>query len=398
MDDKPSLFDGGKKAIGIQEMKVCIVCPVYHPGLGGIGRQAVSLTEELHRRGINLFVITRKLEGVSSFKSDIKSIKVWAFRPHAYRIEKKTVSNLLTSVTFSLNLLFALAKRRKDYDMVHFHGAGIPLLITLPFLKFIDKKIVAKVSSAKLGIEAGSFYNKYGIIGRLFIRILKIADAFVAISDEIKEGLLTEGYKQNRVWQIPNFVDLSVFFQTHRNQSNSKTVIFSGALDRRKGIEILLEALKEVSESVPDVRLIILGDGLMRDALKAKANDLGIGGIVTFKGQVENVSDYLRNAGLFVLPSYQEGLPNSLLEAMACGLPVIASKIGGVVDVVEDGKSGILFEPGDVSRLASAMIKLLNDNELRMRLGKEARKRIVDSFSIDRIADEYISLYERLLK
>jgi len=93
---------------------------------------------------------------------------------------------------------------------------------------------------------------------------------------------------------------------------------------------------------------------------------------------------------------YAEGMPNSLLEAMSCGLPVIASKIGGVVDIVEDGKSGILFEPGDVAGLSSAMIRLLKDAELRQRLGAEARKRIVEGFSIDKIADEYINLYKTL--
>lgn len=377
-------------------MRVCIVCPVYHPELGGIGRQAVSLTEELNKIGINFFVITRKLKGAPSFSPEVKSIKLWAFRPSVYRIEKKTLSNLMTSVTFSLNLLSTLIKKRKEYDLVHFHGASIPLLITIPFLKFFKKKVISKVSSAKLGIEAGSFYGRYWFLGKFFIHILRSVDAFVAISEEIKEGLLTDGYEQSRIYRIPNFVDISIFYPDRKKETTDKTVIFTGALDKRKGADILLEAWKDVSETFPHGHLIILGNGPMKASLKMKAKDLGISDRVTFAGHVNNVPDYLRRVDLYVLPSLQEGLPNSLLEAMSCGLPVIASKIGGVVDVVEDGKSGVLFEPGNVLDLSSAMIRLLKDAELRQRLGAEARRRIVESFSIDRIAKEYIKLYEGL--
>jgi len=378
-------------------MRICIVCPVYHTGLGGIGRQAVNLSEELHKRGINLFVITRKLKGVPSFSSEVESVKIWAFRPTIYRIEAKTISNLLTSISFSLNLLSTLIKKRKEYDLVHFHGASIPLLITIPFLKFLKKKVISKISSAKLGIEAGSFYGRYGFLGKIFIHILRNVDAFVAISEEIKDGLLTDGYEQSRIYRIPNFVDISIFYPERKKETTDKTVIFAGALDKRKGADILLEAWKDVSKTFSHGYLIILGNGHMKASLKMKAEDLGISNRVTFAGQVNNIPDYFRKADLYVLPSLQEGLPNSLLEAMACGLPVITSRIGGVVDIVEDGKSGILVEPGDISGLASAMVRLLKDAESRQRLGAEARKRIVEGFLIDRIADEYIKLYKKLI-
>jgi glycosyltransferase involved in cell wall biosynthesis len=397
MGYQSALSYSSKKILAVPGIKVCVVCPVYHPGLGGIGRQAVSLTEELHNRGLNLFVITRKLKSVPSYNvSDVRRIKIWAYRPSVYRIEKKTIPNLLTSVTFSINLLITLIRNRRDYDLVHFHGASIPLLITIPFLKFLNKKVIAKVSSAKLGIEAGSFYGRYGLLGNIFIRLLKNVDAFVAISEEIKEGLLAEGYEAGRVYRIPNSIDRSIFYSESKKETAESTVIFSGALDKRKGVEVLLEAWKDVHKIFPKCNLMILGKGPQKTYLEIKADRLGITDAVKFTGHVSSVPDYLRIADIFVLPSLQEGLPNSLLEAMACGLPVIASKIGGVVDVVEDGKSGILVEPGDISGLASAMVRLLKDNVLRQRLGEEARKRIVEGFSIDRIAEEYIKLYKKI--
>lgn len=396
MDDKSPLLNSSKKTVGDMNIKVCIVCPVFHPGLGGIGRQAVSLTQKLHNRGLNLFVITRKLKGVPSFNSEITSVKLWAYRTSQYRIEAKTITNLLTSITFSVNLLINLIKKRKEYDLVHFHGASIPLLITTPFLKLLKKKIIAKVSSAKLGIEAGSFYGRYRFLSNVFISILKRVDAFVAISKEIEEGLFAEGYERSRIYRIPNFVDTSVFFPEDKKKQNDKVVIFSGALDKRKGIEILLEAWKDVQQVFPQWKLLILGDGLMKTSLIMQAETLGITKSTVFAGHVHNVPDHLRKADLFVLPSIQEGLPNSLLEAMGCELPVVASRIGGVVDVVEDGKTGMLFEPGNVADLSSALKRLVEDVALRRKLGAEARKTITEKFSIDIVTDNYFKIYQDL--
>jgi glycosyltransferase involved in cell wall biosynthesis len=396
MVNKSSLFNGSEKIINEKQFRVCVVCPVYHPGLGGIGRQAVSLTTELHKRGLNIFVITRKLKNVPSFSSEVKSIRLWAARPSVYRIEAKTFLNILTSATFSVNLLYTLIKKKKDYDIVHFHGASIPLITTLPFLKILKKKVIAKVSSAKLGIEAGSFYGRYGFLGKFFISLLKNVNVFVAISNEIEEGLICEGYDKNRIHRIPNFVDLTLFHPGYERSGLNKTIVFSGALERRKGVHILLEAWKTIHKEFPDVHLIILGDGPEKAYLHAMAKDLNISDSITFKGQVNNVTDYLHNAYIFVLPSLQEGLPNSLLEAMACGLPVIASKIGGVIDIVENGRSGILFEPGNISDLTYAIRTLLENDEVRNKLRTEAVKRIAEKFSIDRIAEEYIILYRKL--
>jgi glycosyltransferase involved in cell wall biosynthesis len=124
---------------------------------------------------------------------------------------------------------------------------------------------------------------------------------------------------------------------------------------------------------------------------------LDIADNVHFIGQVANVDEFYQLSDIFVLPSYAEGMPNALLEAMACGLPVIASRIGGVVDVVEEGKTGILFESGNVAELSSALKRLLEDGALRRKLGAEARKTIIEKFSIDKVVYEYIGLYKKLL-
>jgi glycosyltransferase involved in cell wall biosynthesis len=172
--------------------------------------------------------------------------------------------------------------------------------------------------------------------------------------------------------------------------------VYAGRLVDGKGLDLLLEAVKLIMDKDKTVYLLLLGEGPIKTRLEDKASSLGISDGICFKGNVSNVYEYMNASDIFVFPSLSEGMPNALLEAMACRLPVIASRIGGVVDIVKDGKSGLLFKPGDISGLESAMVRLLKDDKLRQRLGAEARKTIVEGFSIDRVAEEYIKLYKNI--
>lgn len=359
-------------------------------------RQAVYLTEGLHRAGVELFVIARNIPDLPPFDSSVDIRKIWAFGSQK-RLEAKTPLNLLSSVSFSLNLVLKLFKYRRDYDIVHFHGASIPLLTALPFLKLMGKRVVTKVACAKLGTEAGSFYGRYGLLGRTFILILKGVDAFVAISSEIEEGLLSEGYDRRRINRTPNFVELSLFFPGEGGRVRGRNVIFSGALEKRKGLDVFLMAWGEILKVFPESRLTIIGKGQEEAGLKGLAKELGLEDTVFFLGAVENVPSYLRDADLFVLPSYQEGMPNALLEAMACGLPVVATRIGGVVDVVKDGENGLLVEPGDHVSLAEAVLRILGDGCFAGEIASNALKTIREGYSLKGIVPRYIELYKRLL-
>lgn len=389
----------------MKELRVCIVCPLYYPGIGGISRQAVYLTEALHKEGVKTFVITRGIGNVGDIESDIELVKIWSYGSREYsRIQVATISNLITSVTFSLNLTWRLFRRRRDYDIVHFHGASIPLLTNAPLLKLMGKKIVAKVSSSGLGIEAGSFKGRYSILGKIFMAILKRVDAFVAISSTIESALIDEGYKKERIHRISNFVDMTVFKSTAEktleetsNDADKKTVVFSGALIDTKGVDVLLRAWKQVCEVFEDARLLILGKGPAEEALKTLAIELNLNDSVEFAGEVEDVPERLQRADIGVLPSFHEGMPNSLLEAMGSGLPVVATRISGVIDVIEDGVNGFIVTPGSVEELATALMKLLKDELLLESMGKEAFNTIANNYSLTATTPKYISLYERLI-
>ncbi|MCX5717491.1 MAG: glycosyltransferase family 4 protein [Nitrospirae bacterium] len=401
-----TLSNSSKESVGISNLKVCIVSPLFNPLIGGPSRQAVAMTKQLIKKGVDTVVISRQLSCIRGEIEDVEVHYVSTISSHVYNLTEFSIRNFLIAANFALGAAIKLFKLRERFDIVQFYSASLPLLLCLPLLKMLGKKVVAKTTGGRGGKEAGGLDNFF--LKPLLVPIFKYTDKFIAVSDEIMNRLLKEGYSEKVIIKIPNGVDAERFspsLESRRKQLKDKfgfpqenVFLYSGRIVRGKGLESLMRAMIDVVKINDKILLVLIGSGDLDESLKDMGYELGLEKYINFEGLIENVDEYLNASDIFILPSFSEGMPNSLLEAMACGLPVIASKIGGVVDVVEDGKSGILFEPGDVSGLASAMIKLLNDNELRLKLGAEARKRIVDSFSIDRIADEYIRLYERLSK
>jgi glycosyltransferase involved in cell wall biosynthesis len=388
--------------------RICVVSALYHPDLGGLGRQAQLLSERLRKEGVELFVIARKMgvDGTAKFSPDVEVIRVPSLFPKHHILEEISIRNILISVIFSLGCLVVLIRRRKSYDLVHFHGASIPLFVALPYLKWTGKKVVAKVAAANLGTEAGSLSGRYGGVGSLLASLVRQVDAFVAISEEIREGLIRDGISQEKIHDITNFIDLDIFRPSTSEEkirlkdrfgySNKMLLLFAGRLVPRKGLPYLLEIWKEVSPDFPNARLLILGDGPLSGDLFEMAVRLNISDTVHFGGRVGNVPDYLRAADVFVLPSLQEGMANALLEAMASGLPAVASRIGGVVDVVEDGKNALLVDPTDRIAFLEILRKMLTNEELRIRLSQNALETIRASYGLEARVSSYIELYEQL--
>ncbi|MBW6503933.1 glycosyltransferase family 4 protein [bacterium] len=388
--------------------RVCVVSALYHPALGGLGRQAQLLSERLRKEGVELFVIARKMEvdGRAAFSPSVEVVRVPSLFPKQHILEEISLKNILISVVFSLGCLGVLIRRRRSYDLVHFHGASIPLFVALPFLSWMGKKVVAKVAAAKLGTEAGSLSGRYWGVGDLLARLARNIDAYIAISEEIQEGLLRDGVVPERIHYIPNFIDPYKFYPAAAEGKDrvkerlgiaSRTLVLcSSRLVPRKGIEYLLDAWRDTIPGFPDARLLLLGDGPLRNSLEASSARLGISGTARFAGRVDNVPEYLRAADLFVLPSLQEGLPNALLEAMASGAPIVATRIGGVVDIVDDGVDALLVNPEDPKGLAEAIGTMLRNKPMRERFSAAAIRKIADAYCIESRVERYKNLYASL--
>lgn len=385
-------------------LRVCVISPLYHPSLGGLGRQAMLLTERLSNDGINIFVIARRMKGMppADFSPRVRVHRAWSIKPYLHNYERLKLINLMTTLTFSLSCACLLFMHRKKYDIIHFHGASLPLLLNLPVAKVLGKSVIAKVAAAKLGIEAGALKGRYLGLGSLMARMFHMVDGFVATTAEIEEGLRSDGFQAGRINRITNFVDSDFIREktTPQKEFNGSehhpVVAFSGRFISRKGINYLLDAWSVVIQKFPRARLVLMGDGPLLAEMKGMAVELALTASVDFLGHIQEVTDELRKADIFVLPSLQEGMPNALLEAMACGLPPVATRIGGVTDIILDGENGILVEPADAENLAGGMCRLLENQELTRRIAVRARKTISDRFSLESIAPKYIDLYAKM--
>jgi glycosyltransferase involved in cell wall biosynthesis len=159
-----------------------------------------------------------------------------------------------------------------------------------------------------------------------------------------------------------------------------------------KGLDVLLDAWSRVDRR-HGARLLLIGDGTIRADLERRAATLHISDTVVFVGHVSSVPQHLVTADIYVQSSHQEGLPNSVLEAMACGLPVVATRVGGTEELVVDGDNGLLVPPGDAGCLAAALSRLLQDGDARRRMGQRSRARILACYELSCVLEQLEHLY-----
>ncbi len=254
----------------------------------------------------------------------------------------------------------------------------------------------------------GSHHVRYPSLSKLKIRLhnwivnSRIASGLIAVSTFTKAQAMEEGVKPEKIKIIFNGIDLADFSTAKNEAHQSKLrkepdtliVLSVGRLVEQKGHEFLIRSAPAVVSNRPEVAFYIAGDGPLKDSLNALIASLGITDNFHLLGNRKDVPELLGEADLFVLPSIYEGLPISLLEAMAAGLPVICTDIPAARDVIEDGVSGRLVPPKDVEALASAIVDLLSDQEKRNILAKNAEKRVKTAFSLDHMGQSYLSLFE----
>jgi glycosyltransferase involved in cell wall biosynthesis len=193
---------------------------------------------------------------------------------------------------------------------------------------------------------------------------------------------------------IPNGINSTNFHPGERELTPAR-LLFVGRLVYQKGGDILLDALAKIKDH--DWELSVVGDGPRRPDWENQADKLGLGDRVHFQGWLDK-ADLLvqyQKANIFVLPSRHEGMPNVVLEAMGCGLPVIATRIAGSEDLVLDGNTGYLINPDSPHELSEALLKLIDHKEDINKMGEAARTRVIENFSWDSVADRYLTLLSR---
>jgi N-acetyl-alpha-D-glucosaminyl L-malate synthase BshA len=274
-----------------------------------------------------------------------------------------------------LGLLVDLFKLRKgNYDVYHVHYLFPTGLLALPFaiLSRTPLVVTAHGGDIRLGKK-----KEFRLLTSLILRharaVISVSEALAA---EIRESFAVDHAK---IGVASCGVDLSLFYPRDKqvckdalNIQSKKTLLFVGNFVPVKGIPVLIEAFVGVADSEPDAVLCLLGEGPLQEELKAQAQALGIGDRCRWLTPVEHnrVPEVMSAAELLVLPSRHEGFGLVALEALACGVPVVATRVGGVPEIVADGECGFLVEPADISGLGAAVSRLLADEPLRVRFGE----------------------------
>jgi glycosyltransferase involved in cell wall biosynthesis len=234
----------------------------------------------------------------------------------------------------------------------------------------------------------------------------RFVDYYVAVSEANARYLAEEKcLPQKKIMVIHNGCDVERFDPAHQPPPGLKAslgfheadpvLVVAARLEPQKGHRVLLRALQNVRREFPQVRLVCLGEGCLRDELGSEARGLGLADSVRFVGFQCNVADWLALAVLTVLPSFFEGLPLTAIESLAAGRPVVATSVDGTPEIVIDGKTGLTVPPGDAERLAGAICRLLRQPELRNRLGEAGRKWVMEHFTQERQIRQTQELYFR---
>ena len=364
-----------------RKVKIAILVALFPPRhLAGIEMVTYNIAMRLSKKNHEVHVIATLDEGLpkESIEKDfyvhrIKTSKIPILRTALYYIKsffavKKINPDIVHIQTIYLSLSGLLIKKflHKPY-VVYGHGSDV-------YLPWRFKNIISKP-------------------------ILKNADAVIALTEDMKREV--QKIYDREVFVIPNGIDLERFENLSKEDLRSeleikegKIILFVGTLRPVKGVRYLIEAMKIVTDKNKNKRLFIVGDGEERGYLESLVRNLNIERYVTFVGKVPNeeVPEYMGASDVFVLPSLSEGFPVTVIEAMASGLPIVATDVRGLSEIIKNGENGFLVKPKNSIEIAEKVLLLLEDDELRRRISRN-NKEEVKRYSWENIVENLKEVY-----
>lgn len=399
-----------------------MLAPEFFPVWGGTGSYIVELVKFLPRT-VNIHVITLKRTIPEMSKSKLKSDNINSIidRP----IETHYLST--SKETFFYNLPFQIACFRKipslqkkhKFDIVHTHLCHMPDVFLQLFNKINVPTVLTVHGTIQMlrdhAMRARSLFGdlewseKYTLLFYPIIRLLeqkyvKHISRFIAVSNVTKELAIKHlNIGAERIDIVYNGVDTKLFRSPRKNEVEKKysrpTVVYVGRMVSKKGVHVLIKAMPEVLRVFPETRFLFVGGGnvpLYKEIIGKmgipKENFSFLGHVGYFER-----SKILREATVFVNPSFFENCSLSILEAMSCSSAVVASDVGGNPEIIESGKNGLLTPVFNFRKLAKSIISLLKDENLNKEIGREARRTVERSFSSEKCAEETYSVYKQIL-
>ena len=382
--------------------KICLVTHFFPPHIGGIEKVADEQCKRLAKLGYQVSVLTSKTckqnerhaEGIKVFSYSILNIAERVGIPYPF-LSFKAYKNFAEVI--------------KKCDIVHAHGHAY-------LSSYIACKVAEKYKKPFILTQHNTFIDYQSwlnivehvndwTVGRV---VLKCSDRVIVVSRKTMEYVLKLGADMSKTSVMHNGVDTDFFHPMNREESRDKlglpknrTLILTiRRLVYKNGLDTFIESASLLTRDYPDLLFIVIGKGPNRKLIEKRVREFGIGDNIRLAGFVPEklLPLYYNAADYFVIPSSSgEGLPLVLLEAMACGLPVIATSVGGTPEIIKDMKNGVLVPPRNPKALAETISKFLSNKELGLAIGKEARNTVEDKFTWEENVRRLQNVYDEFL-
>ena len=285
-------------------------------------------------------------------------------------------------------------QRSNPVSLIHAHSGGLSAWASLRASRRHGLPLVVTYH----GSEVHDVLVNHKKGWKMCREVFKYAQLNLPVSRDLESTLRRYAIPHGKCETLLLGVDQSRFFPLS-NKKREKNVLFIGRICKEKGIFDLIKAWKKVRAAFQDAMLLVAGDDYTGGELLKQLELLNIGNSVRIIGPLPNlkVPNIMQESNLFCLPSYGEGTPVSIMEAMSCGLPIVATRVGGIPDIVCHNQNGLLVEKGDIQGLAEAMISLLGNSDVMDRFGQAARMFACENFDGEKSAKRLISLYQELV-
>jgi glycosyltransferase involved in cell wall biosynthesis len=401
----------------MSELKICTLLESYYPVVGGMETQAKNMSTILHKKGVEQIIVTRRTSPDLASFEEVDGIPVYRASPTG-RSSRYRWLFMLTSIPL-------LIRRRREYDIIFVPGFRVLGISAVIVSKLLRKKCVFKAEC--IGELSGEFFTgglesvklknsqklvKFGIWLRN--RILIRADIFISMYSDMTRELEDYGVDMNKATLIPQSVDDERYSKAAPDEKaalrkkldlpqDHKIAVYTGRIVSYKGVPVLLRVWQKLLQTHKNISLVICGSGgvdiyACEDEVHKFAKDNNLDESVRFTGSVSNVDEYLRASDIFVLPTENDAFPLCLLEAMACAMPIITTTVGALKDVISHRKTGMVMEPGNADELHTALVDLLDDQDLCDTIGQNALNEVRAKYTLDIVAQQYIDLFNKCLK
>jgi glycosyltransferase involved in cell wall biosynthesis len=438
-------------------LRICFICFMFAPIIGGAEARAEKQARQLLALGHEVTILTlrhdKRWKPVDSLDG-LRVIRVGGL----FRRNGRLRVGRLGHFPIDIALLRTLWRLRHSFDIIHvfqisslaavaaFVGklTGIPVIISTQcaaptseqnqriaqgatlLADTLTNADYLQVSMHNVVTDDVTYLPRSALGGGAMLRFLRASDAyFQALSTRSQHYLAEQGFRLDHIVRIPGSVNTEKFRPAPERRPDSmqpeRTILCVARLEYSKGIDVLLHAWGHIMHQgamncaptlareqdregspllIGQIKpcLLLVGEGVLRTQLERMVADLGIGESVKFLGMRTDVVNLLQQAWGFVLPSRWEGMPNALLEAMACGLPCVATNVSGSEDIIVDGVNGLVVPPEQPVEMAHALRRLITDGELAQRLGIEARATVVRDYQLTAIVEQCLELYWHVIR